>query len=140
MVPEPGVPELRVLLPECVADRGVHRGALHRRAVSSAPPPHVHGDQSQGYSGWPRRYRPSSAHLQLLDRRAAAARRRVTVLRLAAALPRHHARHQHRGQPCHAHPTRCANYSHEHHDHAEPPALWKEVQEGNRGRGVPSCS
>ncbi|PSN46070.1 hypothetical protein C0J52_02286 [Blattella germanica] len=128
LVPGPRVRQLRVQLPQRVAHRGVHGGALHRRPVPAAPAAHVHGGARQAHRGQPGGHRPRGPPLLLCDGGARAPGRRLRRLRHARGAPRRHARHQHRRQPRHSHRAARAHHRHEHHDHTQPAQVQPPLQ------------
>jgi hypothetical protein len=116
-----------VRLVERVADRRLHRRALHRRAVPSAEAAHMHRVQGEDRRHQFDRRGHGLAGLPLLDSRSDQRQRREGGVRDETRLPRVHEGGKFCRHDGHAHSALRADRHHEHDDRQEPLSLQQET-------------
>lgn len=115
-----------------MADRRLHRGAIHCRAVSVTSAAHVHGGASENDHRGAGDSRSSQPFVLLRHRRGGEEPGRLRILRSEDRIPGNHADHQYHRQ--HSQPDRATRAHHrdEHHDHEEPLEIRQAIQAGIR--------
>jgi hypothetical protein len=127
LVPVLRVHQFGVRLVERVADRRLHRRALHRRAVPSAEAAHMHRVQGEDRRHQFDRRGHGLAGLPLLDSRSDQRQRREGGVRDETRLPRVHEGGKFCRHDGHAHSALRADRHHEHDDRQEPLSLQQET-------------
>lgn len=128
LVPRPRLRQFRLQFPERVADRRVHRGALHRRAVSPAQTAHVHRGACQSHRALSDGRRAPDALLLVRYGRHGARAGRHGSVRHAGGLPRGHEDNKHHRFAAYLNRTSGTDHRYEHHDHEELDTVQPQVQ------------